>query len=106
MYSANKQQADRYFKKIKKGKQESKIIKKKSGFYIHGERSKRSKEALRLVTEEIGQEEIAERDKANRAERAKNILERAAEYISAAGAPVNVPITEPFLVSSEAPCDS
>ncbi len=53
LYSANKQQADRYFKKIKRGKQESKIVKKKSGFYIHGERSKRSKKALRLVTEEI-----------------------------------------------------
>ena len=35
----------------------------------------------------------------------QNIMQRAAEYISAAGVPVNVPITEPFLVSSEA-CDS
>ena len=32
----------------------------------------------------------------------QNIMQRAAEYISAAGVPVNVPITEPFLVSSEA----
>ena len=31
-----------------------------------------------------------------------NILKRAAEYISAAGVTVNAPITEPFLVSSEA----
>ncbi len=37
---------------------------------------------------------------------AKNILQRATEYISDAGVPVNVPTTEPFLVSSEAPCDS
>jgi len=32
----------------------------------------------------------------------QNILERAWEYISHAGVPVNVPINEPFLVSSEA----
>ena len=32
----------------------------------------------------------------------QNILERAKEYISSAGVPVNVPITESFLVSSEA----
>jgi len=32
----------------------------------------------------------------------QNIMQRAAEYISVAGVPVNVPITEPFLVSSEA----
>lgn len=36
----------------------------------------------------------------------KNILQRAFDYMSEAGVLVNAPITEPFLVSSEAPCDS
>lgn len=36
----------------------------------------------------------------------KNISKRAYEYISQAGVSVNTPLTEPFLVSSEAPCVS
>ena len=35
----------------------------------------------------------------------QNILERAWEYISHAGVSVDMPVTEPFLVSSEAPSD-
>lgn len=37
---------------------------------------------------------------------AQNILKRSWDYMSQFGAAVNQPVTEPFLVSSEAPCDS
>ncbi len=178
LYSVNKQQADRYFKKIKKGKQESKIVKKKSGFYIHitihkekapktscssiiaidlGERviatvcnsldmrpmfmgrevrgvrrhfawlrKKLGEKKLRKEIKRIGQKEQRKVDVYLHAISRKivsvactsdykakwegipviKVNERGTEYISAAGAPVNVPITEPFLVSSEAPCNS
>ncbi len=177
LYSANKQQADRYFKKIKKGKQESKIVKKKSGFYIHitihkekapktscssiiaidlGERviatvcnsldmrpifmgrevrgirrhfawlrKKLGEKKLRKEIKRIGQKEQRKVDAylhaISRNYKLTQMIEykakwegiltepflvRGTEYISAAGAPVNVPITEPFLVSSEAPCNS